>query len=141
MALTHTTRDFKQTLSSKRQKALQASRPKGLKCQLAHCLEWLMHIGAHATHAEHQRACCVFNGSPSAGDRIEQKAQRPRVLSFAARFFGRCASTCHLSHFLVCESGMINDDFERDTNFLKLHVMEIINRKDSIKIADKQEEE
>ena len=37
--------------------------------------------------------------------------------------------------------GMINDDFERDTNFLKLHVMEIINRKDSIKIADKQEEE
>ena len=37
--------------------------------------------------------------------------------------------------------GMINDDFERDTNFLKLHVMEIINRKDSIKMADKQEEE
>ena len=37
--------------------------------------------------------------------------------------------------------GMINDDFERDTNFLKLHVMEIINRKDSIKIANKQEEE
>ena len=37
--------------------------------------------------------------------------------------------------------GMINDDFERDTNFLKLHVMEIINRKDNIKIADKQEEE
>ena len=37
--------------------------------------------------------------------------------------------------------GMINDDFERDTNFLKLHVIEIINRKDSIKIADKQEEE
>ena len=37
--------------------------------------------------------------------------------------------------------GMINDDFERDTNFLKLHVMEIINRKDSIKIADKKEEE
>jgi hypothetical protein len=23
---------------------------------------------------------------------------------------------------------MINDDFERDTNFIKLHVMEIINR-------------
>ena len=37
--------------------------------------------------------------------------------------------------------GMINDDFERDTSFLKLHIMEIINRKDSIKIADKQEEE
>ena len=37
--------------------------------------------------------------------------------------------------------GMINDDFEIDTNFLKLHVMEIINRKDSIKIADKKEEE
>jgi hypothetical protein len=37
--------------------------------------------------------------------------------------------------------GMINDDFERDTNFLKLHVMEIINRKDSIKMAGKQEEE
>ena len=37
--------------------------------------------------------------------------------------------------------GMINDDFERDTNFIKLHLMEIINRKDSIKIADKQEEE
>ena len=37
--------------------------------------------------------------------------------------------------------GMINDDFERDTGFLKLHIMEIINRKDSIKIADKQEEE
>ena len=37
--------------------------------------------------------------------------------------------------------GMINDDFERDTNFLKLHVMGIINRKDSIKIADKKEEE
>ena len=37
--------------------------------------------------------------------------------------------------------GMINDDFERDTNFIKMHVMEIINRKDSIKIADKQEEE
>ena len=36
--------------------------------------------------------------------------------------------------------GMINDDFERDTSFLKLHIMEIINRKDSIKIADKQEE-
>ena len=32
--------------------------------------------------------------------------------------------------------GMINDDFERDTNFIKLHLMEIINRKDSIKIAD-----
>ena len=37
--------------------------------------------------------------------------------------------------------GMINDDFERDTSFLKLHIMEIINRKDSIKIADKKEEE
>ena len=37
--------------------------------------------------------------------------------------------------------GMINDDFERDTNFIKMHMMEIINRKDSIKIADKQEEE
>lgn len=37
--------------------------------------------------------------------------------------------------------GMINDDFERDTSFLKLHIMEIINRKDSIKMADKQEEE
>ena len=37
--------------------------------------------------------------------------------------------------------GMINDDFERDTNFIKLHLMEIINRKDSIKIADKKEEE
>ena len=37
--------------------------------------------------------------------------------------------------------GMTNDDFERDTSFLKLHIMEIINRKDSIKIADKQEEE
>ena len=35
--------------------------------------------------------------------------------------------------------GMINDDFERDTSFLKLHIMEIINRKDSIKIADKKE--
>ena len=38
-------------------------------------------------------------------------------------------------------AGMIDDDFERDTSFLKLHIMEIINRKDSIKIADKQEEE
>ena len=38
-------------------------------------------------------------------------------------------------------AGMTNDDFERDTSFLKLHIMEIINRKDSIKIADKQEEE
>jgi hypothetical protein len=37
--------------------------------------------------------------------------------------------------------GMINDDFERDTNFIKMHMMEIINRKDSIKIADKKEEE
>ena len=35
--------------------------------------------------------------------------------------------------------GMTNDDFERDTSFLKLHIMEIINRKDSIKIADKKE--
>ena len=35
--------------------------------------------------------------------------------------------------------GMINDDFERDTNFIKMHMMEIINR--DIKIADKQEEE
>ncbi len=38
-------------------------------------------------------------------------------------------------------AGMTNDDFERDTSFLKLHIMEIINRKDSIKIADKKEEE
>ena len=38
-------------------------------------------------------------------------------------------------------AGMIDDDFERDTSFLKLHIMEIINRKDSIKIADKKEEE
>ena len=37
--------------------------------------------------------------------------------------------------------GMINDVFDRDTSFLKLHIMEIINRKDSIKIADKKEEE
>mgnify|MGYP001500751121 CR=1 FL=1 len=37
--------------------------------------------------------------------------------------------------------GMINDDFERDTNFIKMHMMEIINRKDSIKIADKQDKE
>jgi len=37
--------------------------------------------------------------------------------------------------------GMVDDDFERDTNFIKMHMMEIINRKDSIKITDKQDEE
>ena len=46
-----------------------------------------------------------------------------------------------VSYQLGRSGGMINDDFERDTSFLKLHIMEIINRKDSIKIADKKEEE
>ena len=33
--------------------------------------------------------------------------------------------------------GIIGDNFERDTNFIKLHVMVIFNRKDYIKIKDK----
>ena len=55
----------------------------------------------------------VVNGEEVDHDPIEHSVELVNIISFQ---LGRVAE-------------MINDDFERDTNFLKLHLMEIINRK------------
>ena len=48
---------------------------------------------------------------------------------------------CNIASFqLGVVGGIIGDNFERDTNFIKMHVMVIFNRKDDIKIKDKVEE-
>ena len=52
------------------------------------------------------------NGDEVDHDPIEHSVELVNIISFQ---LGRVAE-------------MINDDFERDTNFIKLHVMEIINR-------------
>ena len=54
----------------------------------------------------------VVNGEEVDHDPIEHSVELVNIISFQ---LGRVAE-------------MINDDFERDTNFIKLHVMEIINR-------------
>ena len=54
----------------------------------------------------------VVNGDKIDHDPIEHGVEIVNIVSFQ---LGRVAE-------------MINDDFERDTNFIKLHVMEIINR-------------
>ena len=54
----------------------------------------------------------VVNGEKVGHDPIEHSVELVNIISFQ---LGRVAE-------------MINDDFERDTNFIKLHVMEIINR-------------
>ena len=54
----------------------------------------------------------VVNGEEVDNDPIEHSGELVNIISLK---LGRVAE-------------MINDDFERDTNFIKLHVMEIINR-------------
>ena len=54
----------------------------------------------------------VVNGEEVDHDPIEHSVELVNIIWFQ---LGRVAV-------------MINDDFERDTNFIKLHVMEIINR-------------
>ena len=54
----------------------------------------------------------VVKGEKVDHDPIEHSVELTNIISFK---LGRVAE-------------MINDDFERDTNFIKLHVMEIINR-------------
>ena len=67
----------------------------------------------------------VVNGEELDHDPIEHSVELCNIASFQLGVVG----------------GIIGDNFERDTNFIKMHVMVIFNRKDSIKIADKQEEE
>jgi hypothetical protein len=54
----------------------------------------------------------VVNGEKVDHDPVEHAVELTNIISFQ---LGRIAE-------------MINDDFERDTNFIKLHVMVIINR-------------
>ena len=54
----------------------------------------------------------VVKGEDVDHDPVEQSVELTNIISFK---LGRVAE-------------MINDDFERDTNFIKLHVMEIIKR-------------
>ena len=54
----------------------------------------------------------VVKGEEVAHDPIEHSVELTNIISFQ---LGRVAE-------------MINDDFERDTNFIKLHVMEIVKR-------------
>ena len=55
----------------------------------------------------------VVRGEEVDHDPVEHSVELVNIISFQ---LGRVAE-------------IINDDFERDTNFLKLHLMEIINRK------------
>ena len=54
----------------------------------------------------------VVNGEKLDHDPVEHAIELTNIISFK---LGRVAE-------------MINDDFERDTNFIKLHVMEIVKR-------------
>ena len=54
----------------------------------------------------------VVKGEDVDHDAVEHSVELTNIISFK---LGRVAE-------------MVNDDFERDTNFIKLHVMEIINR-------------
>ena len=54
----------------------------------------------------------VVNGEKVDHDPVEHAIELTNIISFQ---LGRVAE-------------MINDDFERDTNFIKLHVMEIVKR-------------
>tara|TARA_A100001011_G_scaffold391913_1_gene478377 strand:- start:667 stop:1263 length:597 start_codon:yes stop_codon:yes gene_type:complete len=66
----------------------------------------------------------VVNGEELDHDPIEHSVELCNIASFQLGVVG----------------GIIGDNFERDTSFIKLHVMVIFNRKDDIKIKDKVEE-
>ena len=55
----------------------------------------------------------VVKGEEVDHDPVEHSVELTNIISFK---LGRVAE-------------LINDDFERDTNFIKMHVMEIIKRK------------
>ena len=54
----------------------------------------------------------VVNGEKLDHDPVEHAIELTNIISF---------QLCRVAE-------MINDDFERDTNFIKLHVMEIVKR-------------